>query len=364
MTHQPKRLLVTGGCGFIGTNLIRHAVLEHEYSVCNVDLLTYAGNRASLMDLESSEGYQLIVADICDRAAMDDAFARFRPDAVLHLAAESHVDRSIDGPETFVRTNVMGTFTMLEAATAYWRSLDDADAFRFIHISTDEVYGSLGPDDAPFTEDSRYDPHSPYAASKAAADHLARAWHDTYGLPVIVTNCSNNYGPFQFPEKLIPVVILNGLAGEPIPVYGTGDNVRDWLHVADHATALLRVAEAGVAGRTYNIGGANEMTNLDLVRRVCERLDAVAPRDDGRSFAEQIEFVADRPGHDKRYAIDATRIRRELGWEPTAQHDEALGETVRWYVENRAWWGSILRGQYRLERQGLGASPTSREGNL
>ncbi|MRS12111.1 MAG: dTDP-glucose 4,6-dehydratase [Actinobacteria bacterium] len=352
------KLLVTGGCGFIGTNLVRHAVLECGHSVANVDLLTYAGNRHSLADLEGDARYELVVADICDAEAMAEVFERVSPDGVLHLAAESHVDRSIDGPGVFVHTNVMGTYTLLEAALGYWRSLEPAraEAFRFVHVSTDEVYGSLGPDDAPFTEDSPYDPHSPYAASKAASDHLARAWHDTYGLPVVVTNCSNNYGPFQFPEKLIPVVVLKALAGEAIPVYGAGENVRDWLYVEDHARALLRVLKAGVPGRTYNIGGSNEMRNIDLVRMVCSILDEVAPSADGSPHAERITFVPDRPGHDLRYAIDASRIGAEIGWSPTADPAGALRDTVRWYVDNRAWWERILAGEYRLERIGLGST--------
>jgi dTDP-glucose 4,6-dehydratase len=350
------KLLITGGCGFIGTNLVRHAVLEFGHEVTNLDLLTYAGNRQSLADLEGRPDYELVVADIRDAAAVGAVFDRVRPEAVLHLAAESHVDRSIDGPGDFVSTNIDGTFTMLQAALGYWRSLDPAaaGAFRFIHVSTDEVYGSLGPDDAPFSEDTRYDPHSPYAASKAASDHLARAWYDTYGLPVLVTNCSNNYGPYQFPEKLIPVIVLKALAGEPIPVYGAGENVRDWLYVGDHARALLQVLEGGVPGRTYNIGGSNEMRNIDLVRRVCGLLDEVAPAADGRPYESLITFVTDRPGHDQRYAIDASRIAAELGWSPTVDPEGALRSTISWYVENRAWWESILRGDYRLERIGLG----------
>jgi dTDP-glucose 4,6-dehydratase len=359
-------LLVTGGCGFIGTNLVRHAVLDCGHCVTNVDALTYAGNRQSLADLEGRTDYELVVADICDAATIGATLERVRPDAILHLAAETHVDRSIDGPGAFVRANVEGTFTMLQAALAYWRSLDPgrADAFRFIHVSTDEVYGSLGPDEPPFAEDTRYDPHSPYAASKAASDHLARAWHDTYGMPVIVTNCSNNYGPYQFPEKLIPVVILKALAGEPIPVYGAGANVRDWLYVGDHARALLRVTEAGTPGRTYNIGGSNEMRNVDLVRGICDLLDEVAPASDGRPYRELIEFVKDRPGHDMRYAIDASRIATELGWAPTADPAGALRATIEWYLENRPWWESILRGEYRLERIGLGAHTGDGEGRL
>ncbi len=359
------KLLITGGCGFIGTNLVRHAVLEGGHSVTVLDLLTYAGNRHSLADLEGLPAYELVIADICDAGVLRQVFERVRPDAVLHLAAESHVDRSIDGPGAFVETNVVGTYTMLQAALEYWRTLDRdaADAFRFLHISTDEVYGSLGPDDAPFTEDTKYDPHSPYAASKAASDHLARAWHDTYGLPVLVTNCSNNYGPYQFPEKLIPVVVLKALAGEPIPVYGAGDNVRDWLYVEDHARALLRVLEGGVPGRTYNIGGNNEMRNIDLVRTLCRLLDELAPAADGRPYADLITFVADRPGHDKRYAIDASRIAAELDWSPTADPAGALRSTVEWYVQNRPWWESILRGEYRLQRIGLGSHAGNEEGS-
>lgn len=351
-------LLITGGCGFIGSNLVRLAVREHGHRVTNLDLLTYAGNRHSLDDLASDGLHELVVADIRDSTAVAEVFGRVRPDAVLHLAAESHVDRSIDGPDAFMTTNIGGTFALLQAATDHWRSLsaEAADRFRFIHVSTDEVYGSLGPDDAAFTEETRYDPHSPYAATKAASDHLARAWHDTYGLPVIVTNCSNNYGPYQFPEKLIPVVILRALTGSPIPVYGAGDNVRDWLFVLDHARALLRVLEAGVPGRTYNIGGNNEMRNIDLVHRVCSHLDSIAPASGGGPYAGLIQFVTDRPGHDKRYAIDASRIRDELGWEPTPRPDDALRDTVQWYVDNRQWWESILKGDYQLDRLGLGRS--------
>jgi len=349
-------LLVTGGCGFIGTNLVRHAVFEAGHVVTNVDLLTYAANEQSLADLAGHPAYELVVADICDEETMRGVIERVRPDVIMHLAAESHVDRSIDGPGAFVRTNIEGTFVLLQEALRYWRSLDagQAAAFRFLHVSTDEVYGSLEPKDPPFTEEARYDPHSPYAASKASSDHLARAWHDTYGLPVLVTNCSNNYGPYQFPEKLIPVVILKALAGEPIPVYGAGDNVRDWLYVHDHVRALLRVAASGQPGRTYNIGGSNEMRNIDLVRGICALLDEIVPAE--ARYERLITFVTDRPGHDKRYAIDASRITAELGWSPTAASTDALRSTVRWYVENREWWERILRGDYRLERVGLGSA--------
>lgn len=356
-------ILVTGGCGFIGSNLVRHLVLDLGHSVTNVDVLTYAGNRHSLDDLDASDRYELVVADICDMEEMRAVLARTRPDTIMHLAAESHVDRSIDGPGAFVRTNVEGTFSLLQAALEYWRGLEPAkaDAFRFLHVSTDEVYGSLGPADAPFTEETRYDPHSPYAASKASSDHLARAWNDTYGLPVLVTNCSNNYGPFQFPEKLIPVVILKTLAREPIPVYGAGDNVRDWLYVLDHVRALVAVLERGVVGRTYNVGGSNEMRNIDLVRAICRLVDEIAPSADGAASEDLITFVADRPGHDKRYAIDASRITAELGWRPTADPAAALRSTVAWYLGNRDWWESILRGEYRLERIGLGKSAEDEE---
>jgi len=341
--NDPMRLLVTGGCGFIGTHLVRRLVaLGHE--VLNLDKLTYAGATDSLADLDGTPNYRFARLDIADSAAVRAAFSSFRPEAVLHLAAESHVDRSISGPAAFVQSNIVGTFTLLEAARELW--LDPRSGIRrprFLHVSTDEVYGSLAPGAPAFTESSPYDPRSPYSASKAAADHLARAWHSTYGLPVLVTNCSNNYGPWQFPEKLVPVVIVNALRGRPIPVYGDGGNVRDWLFVEDHVSALLAVLERGQPGRTYHIGGDHERENLDLVRRLCRIVDeeAAAPAGRARDSASLIAFVPDRPGHDRRYAIDATRLRDELGWRPRHDPDTALRETVRWYLENEAWWGAL-----------------------
>jgi dTDP-glucose 4,6-dehydratase len=345
-------ILVTGGAGFIGSNLVR-LLLERGHRVLNVDKLTYAGNPASLRAVEDHPGYRFLQADICDAPALHAAFTGFQPDRVMHLAAESHVDRSIDGPAEFVRTNVFGTFTLLQAALAWHESLAGGAraGFRFLHVSTDEVYGSLG-ETGRFDESSRYDPHSPYSASKASSDHLARALHATYGLPVIVTNGSNNYGPFQFPEKLVPHVILKALRGEPIPVYGTGENVRDWLYVGDQVEALLAVAERGAPGETYNIGGDNERRNLDLVRLLCRILDELRPRADGRGYAEQIVFVADRPGHDFRYAIDSSKLRRELGWSPRQDRESGFRRTVAWYLENEAWWRGILSGEYRLQRLG------------
>ncbi|MEM7789909.1 MAG: dTDP-glucose 4,6-dehydratase [Verrucomicrobiota bacterium] len=352
------RIIVTGGAGFIGSNLVR-LLVSRGHCVLSIDKLTYAGNPDSLGDLESVEAYRFLHADICDAAAMRKAFKEFRPEAVMHLAAESHVDRSIDGPMEFVHTNVGGTVTLLESAREFWFSPQSKiNAPRFLHVSTDEVYGSLGEGGA-FSETTRYDPHSPYSASKASSDHLARAWHSTYGLPVLVTNCSNNYGPYQFPEKLIPVVILKALFGEPIPVYGKGENVRDWLYVEDHAEALLQVLENGRVGETYNIGGNNEMRNIDLVRLLCRILDENVENGSlkghtrkGKSFDDQIEFVKDRPGHDFRYAIDATKINRELGWEPKQDSSSGFRKTVTWYLENETWWRSILDGSYRLERLG------------
>jgi dTDP-glucose 4,6-dehydratase len=349
---MPKRILVTGGAGFIGSNLVRLAVARgHE--VLNLDKLTYAGNVASLRDIEDCPNYRFVHADICDAVAVQAAFADFRPDSVMHLAAESHVDRSIDGPMEFVQTNVVGTVTLLQAAREYLAlSGLSLSSFRFLHVSTDEVYGSLLPGDPGFTETTPYSPHSPYSASKASSDHLARAWHDTYRLPVLVTNCSNNYGPFQFPEKLIPVVVLKALRGEAIPVYGKGENIRDWLYVEDHAEALLAVLENGRPGETYNIGGNNELRNIDLVRLLCGLLDEFRPRPDGKPYADQIHFVTDRPGHDLRYGIDATKIQNELGWSPKQDHESGFRKTVRWYLDNHSWWEEILSGDYRLERQG------------
>jgi dTDP-glucose 4,6-dehydratase len=346
-------ILVTGGAGFIGSNLVRLLIKDHGHTVLNVDSLTYAGNKGSLADLAGDDRYHFSKANICDATALQSAFSEFSPDWVMHLAAESHVDRSIDGPGAFVQTNVLGTFTLLQAARAYFEKLSaEAKAnFRFLHVSTDEVYGSLGTT-GKFTEETPYDPHSPYSASKAASDHLARAWADTYGLPVLVTNCSNNYGPFQFPEKLIPVVILKALRDEPIPVYGKGENVRDWLYVEDHAEALHAVISRGRVGQTYNIGGDNERRNIDLVRLLCSELDELRPRSDGRSYAERITFVTDRPGHDLRYAIDATKIKRELDWRPRQGHSSGFRKTVQWYLENSVWIQDILSGNYKLERLG------------
>ena len=351
---QHSRVLVTGGAGFIGSALIRQLIGETEARVCNVDTLTYAGNLASLADVATSPRYCFRHADICDGPAMAAVFAEFRPDAVMHLAAESHVDRSIDGPADFIRTNLVGTFTLLEAATAYWRGLDEAAQvrFRFHHISTDEVFGSLGAEGT-FDESTAYDPRSPYSATKAGSDHLVRAWHHTHGLPVVLTNCSNNYGPCHFPEKLIPLVILKAIEGESLPVYGDGGNIRDWLYVEDHVRALRLVVSKGVPGETYCIGGNSERTNLQVVEALCAELDRVAPRGDGKSYRDQVTFVTDRPGHDFRYAIDASKIRRELGWEPQESFESGIKATVRWYLDHENWWRAVLSGSYRGERLGL-----------
>lgn len=345
------RVLVTGGAGFIGSALVRYLVLEKGYDVLNVDALTYAGNLASLKLVEGKPNYRFLHANICDRAAMQRAIADFRPDRIMHLAAESHVDRSITGAADFIQTNVIGTFTLLEAARDYWSGLPGAekDAFRFLHVSTDEVYGSLG-DEGLFTEQTPYDPSSPYSASKASSDHLAVAWQRTYGLPVVVSNCSNNYGPYHFPEKLIPLTILNALAGERLPVYGKGENVRDWLYVEDHARALDLIIERGRVGETYNVGGRNERRNIDVVRRICTVLDELAPSN--RPRQELIEFVTDRPGHDARYAIDATKLENELGWRAEENFDTGIEKTVRWYLDND-WWWRPLRERYAGERLGL-----------
>ncbi|CAA6691253.1 MULTISPECIES: dTDP-glucose 4,6-dehydratase [unclassified Lentimonas] len=346
-------ILVTGGAGFIGSNLIRTLIQNTEHTVLNLDALTYAGNRHSLKDLESHPRYQFSHTNICDAQAIDQVFTDYQPDWIMHLAAESHVDRSIDGPDAFIQTNVVGTLNMLQSARRRYHTLSGAKkaAFRFLHVSTDEVYGSLGAKGL-FTETTPYDPHSPYSASKAASDHLARAWSDTYHLPVIVTNCSNNYGPFQFPEKLIPVVLLKALRGEAIPIYGTGENIRDWLYVGDHADALHTVIAKGAIGETYNIGGYNERQNIDLVKLLCDLLDELKPRTDRQRYADQITFVADRPGHDLRYAIDASKIKRELGWTPKQDHTSGFRATVQWYLDNTAWTEQILDGSYQLERLG------------
>jgi dTDP-glucose 4,6-dehydratase len=331
------KLLVTGGAGFIGSAVVRLAVTRG-HSVVNLDALTYAACLDNVAGVVNDPGYAFEHADIRDRAALDRIFAAHKPDAVMHLAAESHVDRSIDGPGDFIETNITGTYNMLEAARSYWTAQGKPEAFRFHHISTDEVFGSLPADPSvKFTEDTPYDPRSPYSASKAASDHLVRAWHETYGLPVVLTNCSNNYGPYHFPEKLVPVIILNALAGKALPIYGDGSNIRDWLYVEDHADALLLVLEKGALGRSYNIGGENERTNLELVRTLCGILDDLRPKTSG-SYADQITFVTDRPGHDARYAIDPARIRKELGWRPSVTVEEGLRRTVQWYLDNEAWW--------------------------
>ena len=349
-----KRCIVTGGAGFIGSALVRHLVRHTDATVLMVDKLTYAGNLASVKEVADSPCYSFLQADICDQAAMDKAFADFRPDTVFHLAAESHVDRSIDGPGEFIRTNVVGTATLLQSALAYWRKLpDDVKAsFRFQHISTDEVYGSLGAEGF-FTEKTPYSPHSPYSASKAASDHLVRAWHDTYGLPTLITNCSNNYGPYHFPEKLIPLVILNALDGKQLPVYGAGANVRDWLHVKDHVAALRLVNEKGVPGETYNVGGHNERTNLEVVQTICRILDELRPRADGTTYESLITFVADRPGHDLRYAIDPAKLMNELGWKPKHTFDTGIRATVQWYLDNDWWWRPIREAKYAGQRLGV-----------
>ena len=414
------KILVTGGSGFIGSNLVRLLVEEKGESVINLDKLTYAGNAESLADLDGNPNYTFEQVDLCDAAALAEVFSKHQPDAVMHLAAESHVDRSIDGPGEFIQTNIVGTFNLLQASLAYWRSLPEAGekgkhlkedgglpemakqsgsessesekvsdfnvskfplsqkSFRFLHVSTDEVYGSLAPDAPGFSETHAYDPHSPYSASKAASDHLARSWADTYGLPVLVTNCSNNYGPYQFPEKLIPVVILKCLRGEPIPVYGKGENIRDWLYVTDHAEALYTVVTKGRVGETYNIGGNNERQNIELVRTLCSLMDefrqspdygflindsgadeksqssAIKNQESHKSYEELITFVTDRPGHDMRYAIDPAKIRDELGWEPKEDFASGFRKTVKWYLENREWTDHILSGDYKLDRLGEG----------
>ena len=342
------KILITGGAGFIGSAVIRRAIADG-HSVVNVDALTYAACLDNVASVANAPGYAFEQADIRDAAAMTEVLNKHQPDAIMHLAAESHVDRSIDGPAAFIDTNITGTYVLLEAARAYWAARSKPESFRFHHISTDEVFGSLG-ETGFFTEESPYQPNSPYSASKAGSDHLVRAWHETYGLPVVMTNCSNNYGPFQFPEKLIPVVILKALAGEPIPVYGKGDNIRDWLHVEDHAEALLLVLEKGQIGRSYNIGGENEMTNLDLVKKLCAILDRLRPGP--RPYADLITFVTDRPGHDRRYAIDPERIRTELGWRPSHTPETGLEQTVTWYLENEPWWQALRARKGVGERLG------------
>ncbi len=351
-----KNLLITGGAGFIGSAVVRHLIQHTAHRVACVDKLTYAGNLESLAEVSDSERYRFYQVDICDRAALDAVFAEFRPDAVMHLAAESHVDRSIDGPAEFIQTNIVGTYTLLEAARSYWNGLDDEAkaAFRFHHISTDEVYGDLHGTDDLFTEVTPYAPSSPYSASKASSDHLVRAWQRTYGLPTLVTNCSNNYGPYHFPEKLIPHVILNALAGKPLPVYGDGSQIRDWLYVEDHARALVEVVTRGSVGETYNIGGHNEKRNLEVVQTLCELLEELAPNKPAgvAHYRDLITFVKDRPGHDLRYAIDASKIQHELGWVPQETFESGIRKTVQWYLDNRQWWQRVLSGDYRLGRLG------------
>ncbi len=351
-----KRILVTGGAGFIGSALIRHLIQSTQSAVLNIDKLTYAGNLESLVAVESNERYQFLHADICDANAMANAFTSFKPDAVMHLAAESHVDRSIDGPAEFIQTNVVGTQVLLEAARHYWNTLPEAGqaTFRFHHISTDEVYGDLeGPEDL-FREDTPYAPSSPYSASKASSDHLVRAWHRTYGLPVVITNCSNNYGPYHFPEKLVPLVILNALENKPLPIYGKGDQIRDWLYVEDHARALYKVVTEGDVGETYNIGGHNEKQNIEVVKTICAILDELKPENKTSvtKYEELITYVADRPGHDVRYAIDASKIQKELNWVPEESFETGIRKTVEWYLANGQWCKNVQDGSYQRERLG------------
>jgi dTDP-glucose 4,6-dehydratase len=356
VTAPPARILVTGGAGFIGSALVRHLIANTGHQVLNIDSLTYSGNLTSLRTVEDDPRYTFLKADVCDGVAMRTAMADFQPDVITHLAAESHVDRSIDGPAAFINTNIVGTFNLLSAGLDYWRGLEGARraAFRFHHISTDEVFGSLGAEGW-FTEQTPYAPRSPYSASKASSDHLVRAWHDTYGLPTLITNCSNNYGPYHFPEKLIPLVIIKGLAGEPLPIYGKGDNVRDWLFVEDHVRALTRVFEAGAPGDSYIIGGRAERTNLEVVQSICACLDRLRPRGDGASHVNQITYVTDRPGHDHRYAIDPAKLQRELDWTAAVGFEEGIEATVRWYLDNEWWWRPILEKTYAGERLGVKA---------
>tara|TARA_R110001599_G_scaffold99341_1_gene254706 strand:- start:5421 stop:6488 length:1068 start_codon:yes stop_codon:yes gene_type:complete len=352
-------ILITGGAGFIGSAVVRHIIEMTGQEVINVDLLTYAGNLESISTVSDNERYHFVKANICDASALKSVFNKYQPNAVMHLAAESHVDRSIDGPADFMQTNIIGTFTLLEAAREYWTDLpaDRKQRFRFHHISTDEVYGDLGPEGL-FTEDTSYEPSSPYSASKASSDHLVRAWYRTYGLPIIVTNCSNNYGPYHFPEKLIPHIILNAVAAKPLPIYGDGSQVRDWLYVEDHARALYKVVSKGVVGETYNIGGHNEKKNIEVVEILCTLLDELIPTSSNditshlSKYNELITFVKDRPGHDVRYAIDASKIERDLDWVPEESFETGIRKTVEWYLNNKSWWSRVLSGEYQLERIG------------
>ena len=353
MAQSYQKILVTGGAGFIGSAVVRHLVNNLNCSVVNVDKLTYAGNLSSLSSVDQNPLYSFEYADINDRSLITVILDQHQPDAIMHLAAESHVDRSIDGPSDFIQTNIVGTYSLLECARSYWRQLSSSkqDDFRFHHISTDEVFGTLGKTDS-FTEETAYDPRSPYSASKASSDHLVRAWHETYGLPVVLSNCSNNYGPYHFPEKLIPLMIIKALKGEKLPVYGTGENIRDWLYVDDHANALCKILFEGKKGESYNVGGNAEVSNLDVVRNICRLLDELSPRSGMSRYEEQIDFVADRPGHDYRYAIDSTKIRNELGWKPIETFETGLRRTVEWYLANSSWWKPILTGEYRGQRLG------------
>ena len=361
-------ILITGGAGFIGSNFVLDWLAATDEPVVNLDALTYAGNRENLAGLAGDARHVFVQGDVGDAGLVAELLARHRPRALIHFAAESHVDRSIHGPEAVIQTNIVGTFRLLEAARTYWGGLPDGEkpAFRFVQVSTDEVYGSLAKGDPAFTETNRYEPNSPYSASKAASDHLVRAYHHTYGLPVLTTNCSNNYGPYQFPEKLIPLMIVNALAGKPLPVYGDGQQVRDWLYVKDHCSAIRRVLEAGTLGETYNIGGWNEMPNIEIVKTVCGLLDELRPRGDGRGYAEQIAYVADRPGHDRRYAIDARKIERELGWRPAETFVSGIRKTLQWYLDNPEWVAKVQDGSYRdwVSRQYGGGAAAAGERQL
>jgi len=349
-----KKILLTGGAGFIGSNLVNHIMVNTDWEILNIDKLTYAGNLSSIETFLNNERHDFQQIDICNRNHLKEAIQNFKPDAIMHLAAESHVDRSITGSSAFIETNIIGTYNLLEEALYYYKALDEGSKkkFRFLHVSTDEVYGDLGPTDPQFSETTPYAPSSPYSASKASSDHLVRAWHRTYGFPILVTNCSNNYGPYQFPEKLVPMVILTALRGEPIPVYGKGDNIRDWLFVKDHAKALVKVLEEGTIGETYNIGGRNEMRNIDLVKSICEILDGKRPKNDGCSYADQITFVTDRPGHDMRYAINDEKIRNNLNWNPEEDSSSGFRKTIDWFLENKKWWKKIIKEEYQLNRLG------------